>query len=268
MLVSYLKRWKRMPILLHVHGGHMLMKPPKKGSAFDYMIRYMLKKSKINIVLSSIEQQKLRDNFGADAAILPNTVPPPPLPFRKRTFNKKIKFIFLGRLVREKGIYLLVDAFRALGSGYDKFNFTIYGAGPEKDQWLSHLQTINGLEFTYAGITKGADKWKALDDADVFLLPSLFGEGMPIAMLEAMQSGCVPVVSDDASIGTVVKDGSNGLIVAKGDTAKLIETINRIISNQLDLPSLSQKAMETIENEYNISGYVRKLAGYYSFLSD
>ena len=98
--------------------------------------------------------------------------------------------------------------------------------------------------------------------AHVFLLPSLYGEGLPIAMLEAMGRGCIPVVSDDASISSVVTTGDNGYIVKKGDYSDLAEKIQKLLQNRNLMPGMSVKAQSTIRHKYDIDSYLERLNQY------
>ena len=57
----------------------------------------------------------------------------------------------------------------------------------------------------------------------IFVLPSRYGEGLPMAMLEAMAAGCVVVAADAGSVTAVVTDGENGYVVEPKNTAQLAE---------------------------------------------
>ncbi|MBE7171905.1 MAG: glycosyltransferase family 4 protein [Williamsia sp.] len=264
VIFSFLKNVMHKPVLLHIHGGHMLMKPPAKGSLFKWVIDRMLKHSDKNVVLSAVEQEQLRKAYGAESEALPNAVETKELKPLSKNFTAGIKFIFLGRIVRSKGVYQIAEAFKQLNAYHDRCSFTVYGSGPELAPLLQELEAIPTLRFEYKGIARGEEKWKALEQANVFLLPSLYGEGLPIAMLEAMQAGCVPVVSDDASITTVVNNGVNGFVIKKGDQGALVETMKNILTQRSGLEQLSQAAKSTIIEHYGISQYMRNLASYYS----
>jgi glycosyltransferase involved in cell wall biosynthesis len=170
----------------------------------------------------------------------------------------------LGRIVQSKGIYVIADALHFLNNHYRDFEFHIYGSGPELDILLDRLKNVEGLNYQYHGIVRGDEKWIALENAHLFLLPSLFGEGLPIAMLEAMGKACVPVVSDDASITSVVKHNDNGCIVRKGDSRDLANVIRRFLNNRELLPHLSVNAQNTIRESYGIDSYMANLNTFFA----
>lgn len=264
VIFSFLKSVMHKPVLLHIHGGHMLMKPPLKGSSFRFIIDRMLKRSDKNVVLSEVERAQLREAYNVNSEVLPNAVESKELIPASKNFGEGIRFIFLGRIVQSKGIYQIAEAFKQLKDYHAGCSFTVYGSGPELTPFLQELQSIPTLQFEYKGIAKGEEKWKAFEQANVFLLPSLYGEGLPIAMLEAMQAGCIPVVSDDASITTVVKNGVNGFVVNKGNQEALVAVMKNILTQRKGLEQLSGTAKSTIKENYGISQYMKNLASYYS----
>jgi glycosyltransferase involved in cell wall biosynthesis len=249
-------------VLLHIHGGHYLMKPPSPRSPFMYMIRAMLRDASLCIVLSEIEVKSIRDNYNVDAVALPNAIEVFKLSDRQKDFNSRLRIIFLGRLVASKGVHVIADALSQLNGSTTDFEFHIYGSGPELDGFLEKLKSVEGLNYSYKGVVKGEEKWNAFRDAHLFLLPSLFGEGLPIAMLEAMGSGCIPIVSDDASITTVVEDRVNGFIVNKGDSKSLSRTIQQLLFDRNTLSRISETAQSTIREKYNIDNYLKRLNHY------
>jgi glycosyltransferase involved in cell wall biosynthesis len=261
-LFSAAKYLLRKKVLLHIHGGHFLMEPPASGSPFLFIIKTMLKSADLCIVLSEIEQQSIKNNYGVSGVALPNAIEVENIKNEVKDFENKLRIIFLGRVVASKGIYLIAEALIELKPYFNDFDFHIYGSGPELDTLLKKLETVEGLKYTYHGIVKGSKKWEALDQAHVFLLPSLYGEGLPIAMLEAMGRGCIPVVSDDASISSVVMTGDNGYIVKKGDYSDLAEKIQRLLQNRNLMPEMSVKARSTIRHKYDIDSYLNRLNQY------
>ena len=140
----------------------------------------------------------------------------------------------------------------------------MYGTGPELNSVLEGLSKINGLNFTYHGIVGGAQKWDALKNAHVFLLPSLFGEGLPMALLEAMNFKCVPIVTNDASMAEVVQNGSNGIVVAKGSVEELATAITNILEDRESMEPISMKAHDTIMKKYGMERYVIDLYNIYA----
>lgn len=245
-------------VLLHLHGGYFLMKPPSRRSPFFYLIRSMLRHSTIRVVLSEIESNEIKKHYGVECEIMPNAVRTPEQRIEK-DFSGRISLFFMGRIVRAKGIFLLAQCLKELEPWADQFDFHLYGTGPDYQELHNELCKLRHIRYIYHGVVNGREKEEALRKGHIFLLPSLYGEGLPVALLESMSRGCVPVVSNDASIGTVVRDGINGYIFPKGSTGALKEKLIQVFKERDILGSVSTSARNTIHNSYNLESYVVEL---------
>lgn len=83
-----------------------------------------------------------------------------------------------------------------------------------------------------------------LDRMDLFVLPSLFGEGLPMVILEAMAAGVPIVATRVEGVPEAIRDGQDGLLVAPRDSASLADAIERYIAGALDWQSIRQCALE------------------------
>jgi glycosyltransferase involved in cell wall biosynthesis len=120
-----------------------------------------------------------------------------------------------------------------------------------------------GDDFEFAGVVSGETKQSIIDRSDIFLLPSRYGEGLPMALLETMANGLVPVVTDDASMKIVVKPNFNGLRVQKRDPADLAAKLQSLLVDSDLLAQLSREAEKTIRREYSIGSYTSRLEAIY-----
>jgi len=252
-------------VLLHLHGGHYLMQPPSRKSIFYWMIKALLKSSTQRVVLSELERHQIERNYNTPCHIMPNAVEINKDSTHK-DFSGKLSFLFMGRIVKAKGIFLITECLAKLEKELHEFEFKIYGSGPDLEEFLTRLASIKGLNYTYCGIAKGQQKLQAFAESHIFLLPSLYGEGLPIAMLESMNHGCVPLVSDDASISTVVQDSQNGFIIKKGSLNQLRDKINQLLGNRDKLKTLSKNAKHTIYTSYNLDQYIGSLNKLYTMI--
>lgn len=244
--------------LLHIHGGYLLMSPPPEKSLLFFAIKYMLKNQSERVVLSELERVEIERTYNIDCSVMPNAVATSYLPCDK-DFSGKLTFVFMGRAVRSKGIFSIAKCLSEMKLYFDMFDFQVYGAGPDLDEFLRRLSAIKGLNYKYHGIVKGEQKDRVFSNSHIFLLPSLFGEGLPIAMLESMNAGCVPLVSDDASIGTVVKDGYNGFLIPKGSESALKKSVAEVFGDRNQLSEFSRNARDTIATSYRLEDYITNL---------
>ncbi|SDE01143.1 Glycosyltransferase involved in cell wall bisynthesis [Mucilaginibacter pineti] len=252
------KKILKKTIFLHIHGGYYLMQPLQRDTFLYNVAKKMLHGSDLRFVLSPIEDNKINEDYDIRCTILPNAIPSPATIDRKN-FESKLKLIYLGRLVRSKGIFVLLEALAELGPEIDNFEFNIYGAGADKEEFLEKIKDVKDLNYKYRGVIKGQDKLDVLKQSHIFLLPSLSSEGLPMALLEAMSYGCVVLVSDDASMTSVVKDSYNGFIFPRGDKKALINKLKEIFSHRNSLSEIGASASKTVYSNFNIRSYMTAL---------
>lgn len=259
------KRILRRKILFHIHGGYFLMQPPPKESIYYKMIHGIIKNADLTVVLSELEKREVDRTYQTDSRVLVNAVEVPFMPEDvKKEFNKPLNFIFLGRIVTSKGVFMIINCLRKLNDFYRDFHFDIYGAGPDTKQFLAEIDTIKGLSYTYHGIIAGQKKWDVLKKAHVFLLPSIHSEGLPVAILEAMAAGCISIVSNDASISTIITDKVNGYMVERGNEDALLSQMKFVLQTPPELSAISANANKIIALKHNMASYMKNLENYYS----
>jgi glycosyltransferase involved in cell wall biosynthesis len=130
-----------------------------------------------------------------------------------------INFCFVGRLETAKGIDLLFDALSNLNEQYLSKIGTIHlvGDGVQMESYKNRVKTVN-IKFIFHGFLSRKEVHKVYMDSHAIVLPSA-SEGFPKVIAEAMNYGCIPIVSDISSIGHYIKGGVNGFLL-KEITAK------------------------------------------------
>jgi glycosyltransferase involved in cell wall biosynthesis len=127
--------------------------------------------------------------------------------------------LFIGRLTEEKGIDVLCRAWRELGS---TIPLKIVGDGPLK----SSVQSLNGIE--YLGQCPRPQVLGLLQQAAFLVVPSLWYEGFPMVIVEALACGTPVIASALGSMNELVEDGVNGLRFAPGDAQALIACARKL----------------------------------------
>ncbi len=260
-------KFARTPILLHVHGGKFLARE-FENKTLARLAEKMLDAANAILVLSELEKeivekrwQKLKSK--AKVKVLENAVAIDETNEIKRSGEKKT-IIFLGRFHESKGLHEIVEACRRLKNENLQFRFKAFGAGDLQNFFVGEMTKILGDDFYFGGVIAGKEKQKELAASDVFLLPSRYGEGLPMAMLEAMAAKCVVVASKMASIGAVVENNVNGLTVEPQNVAQIIEKLKLILSGEIDAKMIGENARRTIAEKYNLPGYIVKLEKIYA----
>ena len=103
---------------------------------------------------------------------------------------------------------------------------------------------------------------------DIVVLPSLFGEGLPIAILEAMAMGRPVIATPVGGIPEIIRDGETGLLVEPRDSLALAEAITRLLQDPKRASELGLKAQSLVREEYGAESMVRKIERIYLGLMD
>ncbi|RMF96556.1 MAG: glycosyltransferase family 1 protein [Planctomycetota bacterium] len=103
-------------------------------------------------------------------------------------------------------------------------------------------------------------------DMDVFVLPSLFGEGLPMVVLEAMAEGIPVIASKVEGIPEVIRHGREGLLAEPGSVDDLVSQIESLMSGKYDYQTLRQAAFERQRDHYSDRSMARGTAAVYDSL--
>ena len=249
-----------IPIVLHIHGGRFLAQEFESLRLKNIAGR-MLRASDEIIVLSNLEKKIIERRWqNLTVKALENAVE---ILESESEEKQKKSMIFLGRLTESKGLYEIIEAVRALKNENFDFTFKAFGAGEMQDFFTAEMTKVLGDAFKFGGVIAGKAKIEELKKADIFLLPSRYGEGLPMALLEAMAAKCVCVASEMASIGAVVKDGENGFLVAPQDVSALIIKLRMILSANTNFETLRENARKTVAEKFNLRDYIERLEKIY-----
>jgi glycosyltransferase involved in cell wall biosynthesis len=138
--------------------------------------------------------------------------------------------VSVGRLVRNKGHHVLLEAVEMLSRKLPRLGVVIAGDGPERASLGCEIQRRRlAARVTLAGVVERIDP--LLRCADIFVLPSIHREGLSLAALEAMRCGLPVIASRIGGVPEVVLDGGTGILVPPAQPQALAEAILRLAQN-------------------------------------
>lgn len=120
--------------------------------------------------------------------------------------------LFVSRIVKAKGVYLLVDAFGNLKTKYPHLRLTIVGDGEEYGKLQSYIHEHGISNVNMTGRLSGQELAQAYIDAQLFCFPTYHGEGCPTAVLEAMAFGLPIFTRKVGGLCDFFEDGKMGFI--------------------------------------------------------
>jgi glycosyltransferase involved in cell wall biosynthesis len=180
---------------------------------------------------------------------LPQTSMLLPNPYRTALFRRLPGFgrdgdiAFVGRLVTDKGVGLLIDALHRMSAGGARPRLTLVGAGPEAAALAAQVRRL-GLQdqVCFAGQMGGEALVRLLNEHRVLAVPSLWEEPFGLVALEALACGCVPVVAHSGGLPEAV--GPCGRVVPKGDVQAWADALGALLADPDARQALLARAPE------------------------
>jgi len=204
------------------------------------------------IVLSENVKNYFLENYGRETVFIPNGVERPEIIESKEitdlyNLKKDDYILFLGRLVPEKGIKYLIEAYKQIKT--DK-KLVIAGGASDSSEYTQEIKNMasDNPNIIFTGFVQGAVLEELYSNAYLYVLPSDL-EGMPLSLLEAMSYGNCPVTSDIPECASVL--GEYGFTFKKGDTEDLKRVLCDLLSKPEIVDSYKSKSADYICEKYN-----------------
>jgi len=204
------------------------------------------------IVLSEGVQKYFMDTYRRKTVFIPNgvnrpTLRSPQLIKEKYGLGKDEYFLFLGRLVPEKGITYLIEAYKNVKT---EKRLVIAGGSSDTDTFMQELRKLaeGDEKIIFTGFVQGRLLEELYSNAYVYVLPSDL-EGMPLSLLEAMSYGNCCLTSDITECAEVVED--KALVFRKADVEDLKQKLQYVCDNTEEVQKLKDQATDYICGKYN-----------------
>lgn len=163
-------------------------------------------------------------------------------------------FVFVGRLLKDKGVGEFIDAARLIKKKYPDVSFWLCGC-PDNDNPASFSKQdieawINEGVIHYLNYTDNVNLF--LEDKKVFILPS-YREGTPRAVLEAMAMKMPIITTDAPGCRETTKDNYNGFLVDVGDAQQIADAIEKFILEPKLIKTMGENSYKIVRNKYNVN---------------
>ena len=211
------------------------------------------------IVLSKNVQDYFKKEYNRATHFIPNGVSMPKIEKpeiikKKYNLEKDSYILFLGRIVPEKGVHYLIEAFKNIK--IDK-KLVIAGGSGDTDSYFQELKEKAGNDknIIFTGFVQGKELEELYSNAYIYCLPSDL-EGMPLSLLEAMSYGNCCLTSDIPECATVIED--KGIIFKKSDIKDLENKLQELCNNPKEVRQYQKNAQKYILQKYNWDDVVGK----------
>lgn len=241
-------------VVVTIHGlDHQRTKWGKLASAYITMgEKNAVRFADEIIVLSKGVQKYFQDTYGRETVLIPNGVDRPQvreadLITKQFGLKKDSYLLFLGRLVPEKGIQYLIEAFQGVKT--DKM-LVIAGGSSDTEAFVKQLKQYAGNQkrILFTGFVEGRLLEELYSNSYIYCLPSDL-EGMPLSLLEAMSYGNCCVTSDIAECMDVVEE--KGVVFPKGNVSELTKILQVLCDTPELVEHYKRDAADFICEKYN-----------------
>jgi len=173
------------------------------------------------------------------------------IPSYQRLFSrdKNLRLVFLARHYTYKGIYDLPVIDQLLRQKGIQADWTILGDGPERASFMEKVEGLSNFRFYIPPTAE--EVLEILKEQDVFILPSRM-DGLPVALLESMSVGCVPVIGNFSEGIKKVVSSDIGFVLPAGENELFAEKIALLAENRQLLEDLSANSVRKIKEEFDI----------------
>ncbi len=253
-VICWLPRLLGKKVIVTIHGlDHQRQKWGRFASAYIMLgEKNAVRFADQIIVLSRSAQEYFQKLYRRETVLIYNGIDPV-VPkeaqeiSREYGLQKNGYLLFLGRLVPEKGVHYLIEAFQGLRT---KCRLVIAGGSSDTDGYTQQLHELakDNPNILFTGFVKGNLLEELFSNAYLYVLPSDL-EGMPISLLEAMSFGCCCLTSDISECTDVT--GEQGFSFHQGDVSSLREKLQELCDNPELVKTTGAAGKERVASKFS-----------------
>lgn len=261
-MIPLIKFFSKKKIVATIHGLDWQRAKWGSGFASKYIKfgeKMAAKYADEIIVLSNNVQEYFKNTYNRKTNFIPNGVNKPqilkPDIIKKKYKLKKEDYIlFLGRIVPEKGIHYLIEAFNKIDTNK---KLVIAGGASDTDSYYSELKekAKANKNIIFTGFVQGQELEELYSNAYIYCLPSDL-EGMPLSLLEAMSYGLCCLTSDIKECSDVIAD--KGKTFLKSNVDDLTAKIQQLLEDENLVKKYKKESQNYILEKYNWDDIVEK----------
>ena len=251
----------RKELIIHVHGNYLGKEYQSLKGIKRVIFYFLVSRFTKGIVLSNSLKQNLTP-FLEDKNIfsLPNFAQDYLYTEDKKFVKDELRIFYLSNLMKEKGIFCLLNALKNLEKNNIIYKAKIAG-NIDQNYSKEILKLFTELKNAeYIGIVNGDDKKSLLEWGNIFVLPTFYKmEGQPISILEAMATTNLVVTTNHAGISDVFQDKINGYFVEKNNENSIEKILSYLAANKSELKKIAEYNKRFFLNNFTVDIFKKNL---------
>lgn len=240
---------------------------PKYINNHRRRLQYIFTESEKVFVLSHWFKQVLLRNSLPENKItllekaLPHSLPPLQSAIKSSTEKEMVRFIYLGRISKIKGLHLLLEALNTISCS--NWQLDIYGQTGEAgyEEFCKELATRNNDKIFFKKLLQPQEVLKVLQAYDALVCPTVVEEMVGLVVMEAFAAGVPVIGSDSKGIAEQVKNNEDGILFKSGSDSSLADLLQKVLhepailqrlKNNIQVPQSFDIVARQVYNEYRV----------------
>lgn len=259
-------RWMFRSLVLHIHAGGISEYVSRQPRLIRALHLSACGDADAVIELSEFAPPDARFLHARRRLVIPNGIPDGSiLAPSSRTPHPVPRVLYVGALLASKGLHVLLDACRRLRDEGLAFHLDLVGEFADEPSRRDATEFISRHRLSdvvhILGVLTGTTKRDACRDADVFCFPSFYeAEGVPLAVLEAMQFSLPVVATRWRGIPLLVADAETGLLVPPNDASALAEGLGRMLRDPVLRKTMGDAGRRRYEAHFTLDPWRQRMA--------
>ena len=249
----------RVPVIFHMHGAEFPAFYANSPALVKAYVRRVLDGCGLIITLSKSWADFYAGLTSSPVTVISNFVPDAhgEIPARAAEAGR-LQVLYMGRFGERKGIYDLVEAVRPLYERYGGLTVQCGGDGDVDAVRRAVEKAGMAHRFKVLGWIEPTRRACLLVESEVYVLPS-YAEGLPMAIIEAMEAGLAIVATRVGGIPEMIEHGVNGLLIEAGNVGALRDSLQRLADDPQMRAELGMAARRTYAARYSPDAVVPML---------
>jgi len=235
--------------VVYIHGSDLFI----KNIFYKIILKIIIHRSKHIITVSKFLEKRIRSNYKIKniSTVSQGTT----VKSKAKLFAQNNYLIFIGRLIKGKGVVELISAFKIISPQYRNLKLYIIGEGPQQKYFLKLAKENKNIKFF--GKVPSNKVQSYLSKGKVLIFPSKLDEGLPNIILEAGISK-IPIIATRSGGVREIINNQTGFLTS-GRPRDMAQKIQDVLDNYQTAQKKSAKLFQLIRNQHSVSASAKKI---------